>query len=238
MLFRKVLAGILIIGMASPAFAASDALGNVTLSNVASVRDTKLTPGSTVFSGDAISVGENGSLRIALTGGAQAEILSDSAVRLAKSGDTVQVLVDRGQMSFHTSGANKIEGLLADATVRPADSNEVAAIIQSFGDRHAVVASEKGTLLVTTIHDARTITVHEGEAADLTVAPDDADGTKNGGPVSAGKTTPGIGPTSRKTVLWVGAVIVATTVITAYLLSRKEKSQPNIANEISPTKID
>jgi hypothetical protein len=225
--------------MSSPAFSASAPLGNVTMSNVATVRDTPLTAGSTVFSGDAIAVGDNGNIRIALTDGAQAEILSGSVVRLAKEGDMVQMSVDRGQMSFRTSGNNKIEGLLPDATVRPADSKDVIAIIQTFGPKHAIVASEKGTLLITTLHDSRTITVREGEAADLSPAPpaasDPAD-PQGAPPIAAGKGT--IIAASKATILIVGAVVAGGAAITAYALSKNNSTPSNTNNEISPAKLN
>jgi hypothetical protein len=73
MFWRKILVGILAGMMASPVWAGAEPLGSVTSSKAATVRYTALSPGSTTFSGDAISVGTHGAARVALAGGAQAE---------------------------------------------------------------------------------------------------------------------------------------------------------------------
>src|ERR1035437_4125934 len=113
MAFRKVLVGFLMVVIASPVWGGAGVVGSIASSNAATVRDTKLTPGSTVFSVDAISVGVNGATRIAFANGAQAEVLGNSVVRLTKAGNSIQMVVDRGKASFHTSGGKDMEGLVA-----------------------------------------------------------------------------------------------------------------------------
>jgi hypothetical protein len=234
MLWRKGLTGFLIVILASPVWGGAEALGNITASNAGTVRGTKLTPGSTVFSGDEITVGEHGATRIALASGAQAEVLGNSRVRLTKTGERIQMAVDRGQASFHTSGSNDMEALVADASVRPADGSETSVVIQSLSVTHAVIAAEKGTLLVTTAHGGKTYTVREGDAADLSVAPA---GQQTGGTAPAGKTAPP-SSISKKKVAWIVVGTAAATVITAYVLARNEATQSTttLQNEISPTK--
>jgi hypothetical protein len=233
MLWRKGLAGVLMVILASPVWGGAEALGNITASNAATVRGTKLTPGSTVFSGDAITVGEHGATRIALASGAQAEILGNSRVQLTKTGERIQMTVDRGQASFHTSGSNELEALVADASVRPADGRETSAVIQSLSVTHAVIAAEKGTLLVTTAHDGKTYTVREGDAADLSVA---SAGQQNGGTVPAGKAAPSIS-NSKKKVAWIVVGMGGATAVAAYLLARREATI-TLQNEISPAKLN
>ena len=234
MLWRKGLAGFLMVLLASPLWGGAEPLGNITASNGAAVRGTKLTAGSSVFSGDAISVGENGAARIALASGAQAEVLSNSVIRLTKAGEKIQMAVDRGQASFHTSGSNVMEGLLEDASVRPVDAGETSAVIQVLSATHAVIAAEKGTLLVATASDGKTYTVREGDAVDLSVAPA---GQQSGGPAHAGKAAPPFSSPKNK-VIWIVAAVGGVTAITAYLLVRREGrlSSTTIQNEISPTK--
>src|SRR5882672_5969501 len=101
---RKMLVGILTTVMISPAWGGAKPLGSVTSSSDATVRDMKLTPGSTIFIGDVISVAPRGGARIALKGGAQAEVLGDSAVRLTMAENKIQMVVDQGSASFRTSG--------------------------------------------------------------------------------------------------------------------------------------
>jgi hypothetical protein len=235
MFWRKILAGLLVGLMTSPAWAGADVLGSVTSSKTATVRNMALSPGSTVFSGDAISVGTRGAARLALAGGGQAEVLGNSLVRLTKAGNKTQLIVDRGQASFHVSGGTDLEALVADATVRAADGHDTSAIIQALNEEHAVVAAEKGTLLITTAHDGKTYMVREGAAADLSLASETEQG---GGPAPAGQGT--TSKRSKKKKALVVILIGGGTAITAYLLARRETTQPTnvLQNEISPTKLN
>jgi hypothetical protein len=233
MALRKILVGVLTMAMVSPVWGGGEPLGNITSSNDATIRDSKLTPGSSVFAGDEISVAAHGGVRIALTGGAQAEVLGNSSVRLAMADNKIQMVVNRGQASFHASGPNGISAVVADATVRPAGGAETSAIIQSLSETHAIVAAEKGALLVTTANDGKVYTVREGEAADFSAVPDPQ---QNGGAVPAGKAAPRISVSKKKAVIWVVVIGGAGVAVTAYLLSRRETklSTTTLGNEISP----
>jgi hypothetical protein len=233
MVFRKVLVGFLMVVMASPVWGGAEAMGNITSSNAATVRETTLAPGSTVFSGDAISVGAQGTTRIAFTNGAQAEVLGNSLVRLAKAGNGFQMVVDRGQASFHTYAGKDMEALVTDASIRSASGSETSAIIQVLSEKHAVIAAQKGALLLTTASNGKTYTIREGEAADLSVASD----PQQGGAYPAGKSAPNL-TVSRKGIIWIVAVVAGGTAIAAYLLARREKTPSNLANEISPSRLN
>jgi len=237
MALRKILVGVLTLAMVSTAWAAGQPLGSITSSNGATVRDMKLTPGSTLFMGDVISVETHGGARIALASGAQAEVLGGSSVRLAMADRKIQMVVDRGQASFHTSGSPGMSALVADATVRPADQSETSAVIQSLSDTHAIVAARKGALLVTTAHDGKVYTIPEGEAADLSAG----DAPQQGGaPSPAGKSAPGVNPNKKKVVIWTVVIVGAGVAVTAYLLARRETglSTTALGNEVSPAKLN
>jgi hypothetical protein len=234
MAFRKLLAGFVIVIMASPVWGAAEVVGNITSSNAATIRETALTTGSTVFSGDAISVGIHGVTRIAFANGAQAEVLGNSAVRLNRADNKIQMVLDRGQASFHTSGGKDIETIVADASVRAADGNETSAIIQSLSESHAVIAAQKGALVVTTAFDGKQYTVREGEAADLSMAPE----AQQGGAIPAGRAAPRVRASKKRAIviLIAGGAGVA---LAAYFLTRGEPAQSTttLQNEISPTKL-
>jgi ferric-dicitrate binding protein FerR (iron transport regulator) len=225
--------------MVSPAWAGGEAVGSVTSSKETTVRDTKLTPGSTVFSGDVISVAEQGVTQIALTGGSQAEVLSNSSVRLTKANDKIQMVVNRGHASFHTAGNtgnNGVSALVGNATVCPVNGAETSAVIQSLSETHATVAAEKGALLVTTANDGKVYTVREGEAADLSATPDPQ---QNGQPSAAGKAAPALAG-SKTGVIWTVVIVSAAVAVGSYFLIRKETtpSQMTLGDEISPDKLN
>jgi len=233
---RKILVGVLTVAIVSPAWGGGEPLGSITSSQNATVRDTKLMTGSTLFNGDVISVGEHGASQIALSGGAQAEILASSLVRVTKVDNKIRIAVDRGQASFHNSGATNMELMVADATVRSGDGGASSAVIQSLSNTHAVIAAEKGALVFTTAHDGKSYTLREGEAADLSVAPEEQQG--GGGPAPAGKSAPR-GVNNKKAVIWTVVILSAGVAIAAYLLVRREVqlSPTQLGNEISPTKL-
>ena len=238
MAWRKVLAALLMVIAVSPAWGAAEPVGSVTSTNATTVRDMTLTAGSTVFNGDVISVSDHGAAQIALSSGAQAEILGKSSVRLTKSADTIQITVDRGQASFHSSGNKKISALVADATVRPAGNAETSAIIQSLSGTHAIVAAEKGSLLVTTARDGKTYTLNEGEAADLSEM---ADPPQGGAPPPAGHSAGGgLTAISGHLLIWTVVIVGAAAAVTAYLVARSENtpSTQQLQNEISPAKLN
>jgi ferric-dicitrate binding protein FerR (iron transport regulator) len=242
MVWRKVLATLLIAVASSPTWGAAEPLGSITTASAATVRNTNLSEGSTVFSGDIISVATNGVTRIALNGGAQVQILGGSLIRLNKAAEKIQVIVDQGQASFHSSGNNGISALVADATVRPANGEETSAFIQSLSETHAVIEAEKGALLITTAHDGKTYTVSEGEAADLSAveASPSADPQQNSGAAPAGKSAPAYSAPSKRVVIWTVAILGAAAVGTSVYLIRKEHkpSTTDLGNEISPSKLD
>jgi hypothetical protein len=230
---RRSIVAVLMVVMVSPLWGIGEPLGAITASSDAEVRGTKLTPGSTVFIGDLVSVAAHGGARIALTGGPQAEILGDSSVQLTVADKQVQLVVDRGQASFHTSSGTGISAQVADATVRPANKVETSAVIQSLSGTHAIVAAEKGALLVTTAYDGKVYTVPEGEAADLTAVPDPP---QSGPPRPGGRTI----SSRKKAVIWVVAVGGGGVALASYLLLRKETKLPltTLENEISPAKLN
>jgi hypothetical protein len=241
MALRRIAAGILAMTMISPAWGVGQPLGSVTSSINATVRDTKLTSGSTVFNGDTIAVGEHGGARISLTGGAQAEVVGDSVIRLTKAEKQIQMIVDRGQASFLASTDSTISARVADATVRPAANVETAAVIQSLSETHAIVAAKKGALLITTAHDGKVYTVPEGEAADLSAMVADSSTTDSQTPAApAGKAAPPAHVNHKKAVIWTVVIVGAGVAVASYLLIRNETklSSTQIGNEISPAKVN
>jgi hypothetical protein len=87
----------LILLLVVPVWASPISLGSVSRSRAATVRGTILVPGSTIFSGDTIEVGDQGSVWIALRGGGQVHVLQNSSVRLIKTTDSIQLTIDRGR---------------------------------------------------------------------------------------------------------------------------------------------
>jgi len=232
MFSRQLLAVLLALVLAFPAWASPNIVGNVSSSESATVRGTNLTPGSTVLSGDAIDVGARGSAQIMLVGGAQLRMLEDSQVRVTRTAKVIQVSVQRGVASFRTPENSSLEALLADATIRSADGLPAVGIISVRSPQSAMIATQKGTLLITTAHDSKSVTLHEGDAAEVTLVPERAkDKDKGGGPAPAGSAT-----AAKVAII---AIIVGGGITAAALLLGRRETQLTTqqkCNSVSPFK--
>jgi hypothetical protein len=229
MVLRKVLALIVVSLMAVPGWAGSaPTIGTVQGSNDAIMRGTNLVLGTTVYSGDQIQVGLHGNAWIALPKGGQV-ILSQSSMATLRRGsasDPIQLVVDRGFAKFRRSVGSPVEGVLADATIRPSNDNGVT-YINVIDSSNALIGAEKGSVVVTTPTGATTIP--EGMA--LTVRMTDAQAQSS--TMSANSSSSSNNGKARK--ILIGALIVAGVTAAALAINAGEPSQnPNV---ISPYRV-
>jgi len=180
MFARQVLASMLVTALVvAPAAAESSSAGNraplgsVSFSHAAQILGVPALESTTVFAGDLIQVGARGRAWVMLQNGMQLHISEKSQVQLAKpaAGDGAEFTVLAGQARFRTSAAQPLIGRLADATIR-AESTEAVGIVAILNQRSAIIGAERGTLLITTAHNSRTVALKEGTMVDVTLAPD------------------------------------------------------------------
>ncbi len=168
-ILRQLTAAFLIAFMASPAWTQAQVAGTIVASQSATTRDAPLLPGSTVFSGEAVAVGQSGRAQIALSGGGRIEVLADSTVLLARNSAGVDFTLQRGAVSFMGAPAGAIETIWGDATIRPADPAAVGLIHLESSDA-ITLAAIKGRLTISTAHDAKSVDVPEGSAVRIALA--------------------------------------------------------------------
>ncbi len=232
---KQALTVVFVLLLALPAWGEPSVVGNVASSQAATVRGTDLTPGHTIFSDDTIVVGIHGSAWIALTGGAQVQLAEQSQVRLTKSADKVELTIDRGLASFRTAEKSEVEALLGDATIRSANGMPAVGIISVRRPQSAIVAVQKGGLVMITAHDAKSLTLREGEAADVRLVPEqDKDKDKSKG----GPAAPGGSWTADKTVI-LAVIIRGTATAIGVLLGQSEVqlSETEKKNAVSPFRL-
>jgi hypothetical protein len=238
---RQVLAALLALLVTFPAWGESNVVGNIVSSQSATVRGTSLTPGSTIFAGDSIHVGPQGSAWITLAGGGQVRVGENSLVSLDKMPEKIQMTVHRGIASFRTAEKSPVEALLGDATVRSADGLPAVGVISVRDPQSAFIAAEKGTLLITTEHDSNSVTLREGDGAEVTlVLQQDTDQEKEkkkkkGGAATAGSAPSGGSLTAGKAAI-IGAIVAGVAVGIAIGLLNQEPSNTvnNNCNAVSP----
>ncbi len=232
MLLRESLAALMALVLAHPAWGNANIVGNVASSESVSVLGATLTPGSTIFSGDTLEVGERGAARITLTGGAQVQLAENSLVRLTRTEKRVQVAIERGRATFRTTEDAPVEALLGDATIRSASGAPAVAVVYVRTPQYALIAADKGTLEIRTAHDGRAVNLREGEGMEVmlaAVAPA-ASSTSHGSAVPAGW--------SAGKIVILGAIVAGVATAIAIAINRNEARQDNPCLEVSPFNVN
>ena len=218
--------------MASPAWTQAQVAGTIIASQSATTRDAPLLPGSTVFSGESVAVGQSGRAQIALSGGGRIEVLADSTVLLARNAAGVDFTLQRGAVSFMGAPAGAIETIWGDATIRPADPVAVGLIHLESSDA-ITLAAIKGKLTISTTHDAKSVDVPEGSAVRITLADAPAPDAPQdqGGAAPAGRAAPPI-PKIAIIAFLIGAAFLAAFLWIA--AHEPTETTQQLASEISP----
>lgn len=229
-LLQQLLAAVLIALVASPAWSQTQVAGTIVASQSATMRDAPLPPGSTIFSGESVSVSQTGGAQINLAGGGRIEVLRDSAVQLDRTAAGVQFVVLRGAVSFMGGPKNAVATTLGDATIRSGDPSSLGVLHLENPDS-AVLAALKGKLTIKTEHDASSIDVPEGSAVRITlVDPSEP----QGGAEPAGRAAPAI----KKLALIVFLFAAAFLAIFLWIAAHEPSETPSqLASEVSPFRI-
>lgn len=222
MSLRKPLAGLLVLLLAFPVWADPSVVGNVVRSELATVQGVRLTPGSTLYSGDTIRVDSGGTARIALPDSALVQLTENSRVKLVRIGASTQVNIERGSVAFRSTEKSPVEAVLGDATIRPADPGPAVGVVQMRGADAAVIVAEKGRFNLRLAYDGSLKTIREGEAVEVRLLAETAN------PQGA----PG-GRTSARRVIILAIILAAATTTAALLLANQEPDIPN-CNAVSP----
>jgi hypothetical protein len=229
-ILQQLLAAVLIALIASPAWSQTQVAGTVVSSQSATIRDAPLPPGSTIFSGESVSVSQTGGAQINLAGGGRIEVLRDSAVQLDRSAAGAQFAVLRGGVSFMGGPKDAVATTLGDATIRSGDPSSLGVLHLENPDS-AVLASLKGKLTIKTEHDASSIDVPEGSAVRITlVDPSEP----QGGAEPAGRAAPAI----KKLALIVFLFAAAFLAVFLWIAAHEPSETPQqLATEVSPFRI-
>jgi hypothetical protein len=237
-LLRKFLAFFLVAALAFPAWGESSGVVGVAVdSSRTTVRGLPLAAGSTLFSGDDVSVDKKGDAKIALSGGGQVELLGNSAAMLTRAQTAVQMLLQRGSATFHSVPGSPVEALMADATIRAQGGRSAVALITMESADSAVVVAQKSALEIATAHDAGTLRVPEGSAARITLT-SEQDAGQNGQNGGQGTTPPAPAGKRHKKRFALVVLLVGGGLTTAGLiLAHREPQVTNVISEVSPFQL-
>jgi hypothetical protein len=229
--FQQLLAAVLIALLASPAWSQSQVAGTVITSQSATMRDAPLPPGSTIFSGESISVDQTGGAEIDVAGGGRIEVFRDSSVQLNRIASRVQFVVLRGGVSFLAGPTNGLETTLGDATIRAKDPSSLG-VLHLENPASAVLFTRKGTLTIKTEHDGKSVDVAEGSAVSITLV--DPPPEPQGGTEPAGRAAPAL----KKLAIILFIFAAAFLGIFLWIAAHEPSETPSqLASEISPFKV-
>ena len=172
-ILRQSLAFTITLMLALPTWGANEIVGVAVQVQSATVHQTALANGSTVFSGDAITAAANGRAQVSLPGGGRVDVLSNSTVRMERNADGVQLMLERGSASFQTRPDSPVLALFPDARVRAPKGGSAMGIIGMESPDSALVIAKIGALEVMSEHDSKSILVPEGSAARIALLPDE-----------------------------------------------------------------
>jgi ferric-dicitrate binding protein FerR (iron transport regulator) len=171
MIVRQGLAFLLTVLLAIPAWAGPQQLGTIAGSQAAFIRGIDAIAGSTVFSGDTISVGRGGSAWVALPGGAQVQLGESSEAELVRADRAVQLDLSRGHARFRATPEIPIEGLVGDATFRAAKDGPGVGVISYLGANKIFLFAEQGNWIIRTSQDGASLTLHQGQGLEARLEP-------------------------------------------------------------------
>jgi hypothetical protein len=180
MFARQALAAVLCTVLAAPAIgqptsagsSENHPIGNLAYAQATSLEGIGAVSGSTVFSGDTLEVGPRGAALLLMRGGMQVRVSAESRIHFAQD-DTgaLELEVLRGRAQFRTSSSVPVIGRIADLTLHPNGESSLG-VIAFLSDKAAMVAAEKGSLIVNTAHDGKSYRLREGEGITVALAPD------------------------------------------------------------------
>jgi len=225
---RGTLACLLVILSVHPAWGSPEIVSSVGMSRAATLGRSPVLPGSTLFSGDAIEVGPQGLASIALGGSGSVYVAADSKILLSKAGNRIQFELVRGTAAFRFP-AKTLDARLADATIRAGGTGPASGILTMPNAHSARIAAQEGKLVLTTSHDANSVTLHAGEALELTL-------------VQETPQAPSPGERKRKITppIWVligGSIAAGIVTAVALELNSQKLTAQEVRNEISPFRL-
>ncbi len=133
------------LALAPLAEAQPSALGVVVQATMAQLGTAAATPGATIFDGDALSTGTQGTLRLR-AGSALLYLGSESGVTLRRTGSGAQAEMTGGTLVVSTSSAAAMGITANGATIRPVADGPAVAQVTLAGPKELYIFARRGAL--------------------------------------------------------------------------------------------
>ncbi len=123
----------------------SAGLGMVVQAQDARLGSAPAAGGATVFTGDTIETGTNGSLRMRVSTG-QLYLLASSVASLTSTENGVSAMLTQGTVGFTSTGKDAIELRADNAVLRATSTATTHAQVSVLGPRELIVSNYRGAL--------------------------------------------------------------------------------------------
>jgi len=213
----------------SPSWAAA-IVGSAGPSTAATIRGASLEQGSNVFSGDVLEVGPGGSGVLTFGHNAMVRFGEETTAELTREPAGVALELLRGRMVFRSTPGQWVVGRVGDAAVRPEKTQEVIASMAYRNPKRVVIASQRGTLLVATAHDGKSVTVPPGEMVELAL--DDTAPVKP--PTAGAAPPPQVQDDDHRGRKWGMWVVLGGGAVLATGLALAEQNESSCLKNVSP----
>lgn len=242
MRIRQFVAFLLATCLAFPVAAAParPAVVGLTVSaNSAQIGNAVLRAGATVFSGDRLRVEPSGSAVLASPGEFTLNFTAGTWATLGRAGDGAPATVDLqcGRLAFHVQRNDSLEILVEDAVIRGSGSGPAKALVALVSPERALVGAELGEITVSTLHDARSVTLRAGDTVEVTLVDKTAAGAPAAGAVPTPQATEPVAKSaSGKRTALIG-VIVAGGISALLLMASVGLSRNEHQDLVSPFRL-
>ena len=164
---RSCLATLLSCLLGFPGFAANEKpLGLVTQAQDAQVANSKVTVGTTVYSGDKVETDAKGGLRLRM-GASQLYLLGSSSATLTQQSDAVLAVVANGTVGFSSNGTDQFELEVPEGIIRAANGQPAYGQVTIVGPQEIVISAYHGSLILD--NDGELHTIPEGKSYRVTM---------------------------------------------------------------------
>jgi hypothetical protein len=210
---REIVATVLALSMfIVPAFGApAESLATVVAAEGAVVSGAGASVGTTVFPGDKLSTGDEGSVQLR-AGAARFLLAKASAATIGEDNGTPIATLQRGAATFSTANAKAFSLIAATAVIRPRSDEPTIGRVTMLDAKQLVVGCTRGALTITVGDDSRVIP--EGSTYRVVLDPSAEEAQQQPPPEGAGTKGSGRPPlmAARSRFIWyaIAAVTVAT----------------------------
>lgn len=223
-MLRRAMAVTMSVLLSLPLWAVANPVGTIALGSKVTVAGNAAATGSSLYSGDTLSVQQDGKASLLLSGGSRVIISPNSEARVTRDGSALALELMHGGIAFTSSAKSLVVGRVADVTFRPENPAQGAIGYVTFKDStHPIFYADKGDWILSTAHDGHNMVLRHGEKIEGMVTAQDQTQDQGETPEQAQKKK----HRKKMAVIWIGTALVGTVTGLALAFGQSECTAGN-----------